>query len=87
MQFGKQIYPQEKIESALNIIESPWSRRDEKELKNWFNQDFLDFKKSEFLIERVNRSGLEGFIPPKRLDPIENSDIKLIVWMGISSDV
>ena len=78
--------PQEKIESALNIIESPWSRRDEKELKNWFNQEYLDFKKSEFLIERVNESGLEGFIPPKRLDPIDNSDIKLIVWMGISSD-
>ena len=77
--------PQKEIEKALNILESPWSRRDEKELKIWFTEELDGIHKAEFLTKKIISSGLEGFIPPKRLNPIDKSEIKLIAWMAINS--
>ena len=67
---------QKEIEKALNILESPWSRRDEKELKIWFTEELDGIHKAEFLTKKIISSGLEGFIPPKRLNPIDKSEIK-----------
>ena len=73
----------EDIEKALDILESPWSRRDEKNLKFWFEQDNFASNRATFLIEKILQSGLEAFICPDPLPPIEKHEIELIVWMAL----
>jgi SNF2 family DNA or RNA helicase len=75
---------QTEINNALDILESPWSRRDEGRLRNWFNGEETGVIKSKYLIDKIRRSGLEPFIAPEPLPPIDKEDIKLLTWMAIS---
>ena len=76
----------EKVEKALDIIESPWPRRDENLLRKWFSEEEGDKEKSISLIDKVLKSGLEPFIAPEPLHPIEKDDIKLLVWLAVESE-
>ena len=78
---------QEVLDEALNILESPWPRRDEQQLREWFESDESseNKEKSKKLIGKIRASGLESFRVPKPLPPIEEEDIRLIVWMGITA--
>ena len=74
------------IEKTLNILESPWSRKDEGLLREWYQSELEGTKLSKFLIEKILNSGLEPFIQPEPLPPIKEDDIKLIVWMAIEKE-
>jgi hypothetical protein len=74
---------QAKIERALDIVEAPWSRRDEGRLRSWYTSEDMGSKKSGYLIDKILKSGLEPFHAPEPLPPIEQEDIELLVWMAI----
>ena len=76
---------QAKIDQVLDIVESPWSRRDEGRLRQWFEIDKIGHKKSEHLIKEILNSGLEPFHAPKPLPGIQQDDIELLVWMAITT--
>ena len=76
---------QDKIDKVLDILESPWSRRDEGRLRRWFNNEETDAQKSAHLIDKILSSGLEPFIAPEPLPPIQEEDVELLVWMAISN--
>ena len=77
---------QDKIDKVLNIVESPWSRRDERHLRQWFEIDETGHKKSEHLIKEILKSGLEPFEAPKPLPGIQEDDIELLAWMAITAE-
>lgn len=72
------------IDKALDIVESPWSARDEGRLRKWFSENMDTREKSKYLVMKIIKSGLEPFIAPDPLPPISEEDIKLLVWMGIT---
>ena len=76
---------QHQIDKALDIVEAPWSRRDEGRLRKWFSAESEGKEKSKYLIDEIIASGLEPFKSPKPLPLISEDDIKLLVWMGISN--
>ena len=76
---------QGEISKALDIVESPWSRRDEGRLRRWFNTEGAGAKKSTYLVTKILESGLEPFIAPEPLPPIGEEDIELLVWMAIAA--
>lgn len=75
---------QDYVNRALDIVESPWQRRDEGRLRKWFETDEVGTKKAGLLIEKILGSGLEPFTAPEPLPPIKLDDIELLVWMGIA---
>ena len=73
------------VNRALNILELPWPRREEIMLREWFVESSRGgVNKSRFLIEKIGETGLEPFVQPKLLLPIELGDIRLACWMGLS---
>ena len=72
------------IDRALDILESPWPRRDEGHLRKWFNGEETGAVKSKYLIDKILGSGLESFIAPEPLPPIDKEDIELLTWLAIS---
>lgn len=76
---------QAQIDRALDIVEAPWSGRDEGRLRKWFTSELDGKQKSQYLIEKILASGLEPFIAPEPLPPIKEEEIELLVWMGITN--
>ena len=76
---------QDAVDRALNIVETPWSRRDEKMLKDWYESDpgLPPVELSKRLAEKINNSGLEPAYPPDPLPPIQQEKINPLVWMAI----
>ena len=76
--------PEERMKQALDILESPWPRREEVLLREWFDAGEREGGAlSRFLIDRVLETGLEPVVPPQPLPPISHEDIELLCWMGI----
>ena len=73
----------EKLDTVLDILECPWSRRDEAKLREWYNSNLTGLEKSTSLIGNILKSGLEPYIAPEPLPPIVQDDINLIVWMAV----
>lgn len=79
--------PQEKVHRALDILESPWPRREEIMLRAWFDshkERGADGAAS--LVEEVLITGIEAVVLPEPLPPIELEDIELLCWMGIEAE-
>lgn len=73
------------VTQALDILESPWPRREEIMLREWFaDLSRAGIEKSRFLITKIGQTGLEPFVQPKLLPPIKREDIQLVCWMGLS---
>lgn len=72
-----------KLSEALDILESPWPRREENLLREWL-QEKLDPKQ---LVDKILDIGIEPFMAPAPLPPIEPSDIHLVVWMEVRASV
>jgi len=54
-------------------------------LREWFVEGSRGgVNKSRFLIEKIGETGLEPFVQPNLLPPIELGDIRLACWMGLS---
>jgi SNF2 family DNA or RNA helicase len=79
-----QDFEKEKIYKALDILESPWPRRDEVLLRQWFEENLPNLEKTKFLIEKINSSGLEPIHTPEPLPPITIDEVELLVWLAVS---
>ena len=78
---------EERLTRALDILESPWPRREEIMLRIWFeSQEHEGSALSRFMIDQIYESGLEPARPPPPLPPISQDDIELLCWMGVESD-
>ena len=78
---------QEQLHRCLDAVESPWSRREENQLRIVWNQDFdSPGEKSKALVDEIERIGAEPFQPPDPLPPIEADEIHLICWMAIERE-
>ena len=76
----------DRLNKSLDILESPWPRRDENLLRSWFETDLNNQEKSRFLIESIIQSGLLPSQPIEPLPPILEDDIELLVWIAIKSN-
>ena len=75
------------INKALDIVESPWPRRDETLLREQFNDDNDKGKeKTKRLINWIINTGLEPAGSPELLPPISKEDVKLICWLAVTSE-
>ena len=77
---------------ALDILESPWPRREQTELRKIFNQSVNDVTVpkvtlSENLVEYIHSTGLEPSQIPPPLPEITLDDIKLMCWMAIEPEI
>lgn len=78
--------PEKRMIHALDILESPWPRREELMLRNWFEDgEHQGRVRSRFLIDHIHDTGLEPAEPPQPLPPIGRDDIELLCWMGIET--
>lgn len=74
------------VNEALDILEAPWPRREELMLRDWFNAEGATaVEKARVLVSNIRKTGLEPFNQPQLLPPIEEADIELICWMGVSA--
>lgn len=83
--------PSNDIRGALDILESPWPRREQTMLREWFKaanyQDQpKDHELSYDLVNNVLNTGLQPSQPPPPLPLIEKDDIKLLCWMAIECE-
>jgi hypothetical protein len=73
------------VNSALDVLEAPWPRREEILLRDWFHDDAVSgVDKARMLVARILETGLEPFNQPQLLPPIELTDIRLVCWMGLT---
>lgn len=74
-----------RVVRALDILESPWPRREELMLRGWFSDKArAGVEKAQYLIDRILETGLEPFNEPPTLPPIRLEEIELICWLAIS---
>ena len=66
------------VERALDIVEAPWSGRNEGRLRKWFTEELEGNEKSHYLIDKILASDLESFIVPGPLLSINEGDIELL---------
>ena len=90
-QFIRDNTPQDADEAeltrALDILETPWPRREETMLRDLFErQDLATGGKSKAVIEFVLKTGLEPFIAPDPLPPIEEEDVQLVAWIAMENE-
>ena len=75
-----------KMKQALDILESPWPRREEVMLRGWFESDeHKGVALTSFLVEKIIDTGLEPPGLPRLLPPITREDIELVCWIGIDT--
>ena len=75
------------VHTILDVLESPWPRREEAMLRGWFNSsEYQDAALARFLIGQILETGLEPSAPPRLLPPIKHADIDLLCWMGIECE-
>ncbi|HZR77009.1 helicase-related protein [Bradyrhizobium sp.] len=74
-----------RITQALDVLESPWPRREEIMLREWFNDETrTGTEKAAYLIDRVLETGIEPFREPPTLAPIRMDEIELVCWMALT---
>ena len=77
----------DRVHRALDILESPWPRREEIMLRGWFVSDaHQGAALAGFLIDQILETGLEPTEPPPLLPPINQDEIELLCWMGIEPE-
>ncbi len=77
----------DRVNEALDILESPWPRREEIMLRGWFDSsEHYDSSLARSLIDKILDTGLEPTQPPPPLPPIDKEDIELLCWLGIDCD-
>lgn len=78
---------EDRVNRALDILESPWPRREEIMLRGWFeSSEYHGSQLTGFLINQILETGLEPPEPPPPLPPITPEDIDLFCWMGIERE-
>ena len=74
----------DRITRALDILESPWPRREEMLLRGWFESAESEHPPSlaDDLVKQILGTGLEPAVPPRLLPPIERDDIEVLCWLA-----
>jgi hypothetical protein len=71
------------VNQALDILETPWPRREELLLRGLFaDEAHAGVEKAKRLVACILETGLEPFQQPPLLPPIAEEDIQLVCWMG-----
>ena len=79
--------PEDRVTRALDVLESPWPRREEIMLRGWFESDeHRGTDLARFLIDRILETGLEPVEPAPPLPPISQNDVELVCWMGVEPE-
>jgi Helicase conserved C-terminal domain len=74
-----------RITQALDVLESPWPRREEIMLREWYDDETrTKIAKAAYLIDNILETGLEPFREPPTLAPIRLDEIELVCWMALS---
>lgn len=77
----------ERLTKALEILESPWPRREEMMLRDLFSDEgAVGAGQAARIIEFVIRTGLEPFVAPDPLPPIDEGDIDLVGWIALEGE-
>ena len=75
---------QNELDLLVESIEAPWGVRHERAIKEVFNPEAEDPSvASAALVERVRELGLQPFVQPEPLPPIQEEDVVLICWLGV----
>lgn len=75
---------QDDLRDILNALEAPLERRTERQIREVFRQETDDnYQISADIIAKVIELGLQPFVPPDPLPPIDEEEVQLIVWMAI----
>ena len=78
---------EDRMNRALDVLESPWPRREEIMLRGWFESaEYEGAFLSRSLIDQIMETGLEPTVPPPPLPPISQEEIELLCWMGIECE-
>ena len=78
---------QARLFKVLDSVETPWSRRDENQLREAWNSEFTSAtEKAAALVKRIEEIGVEPYEPPTPLPPIEQKEVNLICWMAITAE-
>jgi hypothetical protein len=77
----------ERVSRSLDILESPWPRREEALLRERFrSRAGSAVSRSAHLVEWVIATGLEKFEPPAPVPPISLEDVRLVCWMAVAPE-
>lgn len=76
---------QDEIDKAIEAIEAPWGVRIEKVIREAM-EGASGVAASEAIVEKVRLLGLQPYKAPAPLPPIEEEDIELVCWMGVSRE-
>lgn len=80
---GLSLEDQDRIAEAL---EAPWGIRQERRLREVFRPEDADgVRSTERIAEVVQELGLQPWKAPEPLDPIDEDEIDLVVWMGVQA--
>jgi len=72
---------------ALDVLESPWPRREEALLREQFrDREGLPSERSARLVEWVLATGLERAEPAAPLPPVRADDLRLVCWMAVTAE-
>lgn len=72
---------------CLNILESPWPRREEALLREQFrDRSGAPSARSNRLVDWILATGLEPFEAPAPVPAIETSDVRLVCWMAVTAE-
>lgn len=75
---------QAELDRLVESLEAPWGGRIERSISG-----SMDGKSGQAcslaIIERIHTLGLQPYVPPAPLPPIEEDDIHLICWMGVET--
>ena len=76
----------QRINESLDILETPWPRREEILLREQFQAEApSEAEKVRRIVAFIHDTGFEPVTQPPLLLPIELEDIQLVCWMGIAS--
>ena len=77
----------EERDRVADALEAPWGIRQERRLREVFTAYQDDpGELTRRIAEVVVELGLQPWKPPEPLDPIEEDEISLVVWMGIRAE-
>ena len=76
----------DEIDRYLDIVETPWSRRESNLLREIYVSDLDNEEKMKDIFKLIDDLGIEASLNQEPLPIIEKSDIHLISWMVISEE-
>ena len=77
----------DRVRRALDILESPWPRREEIMLRGWFNsEEYQGAELAKHLIDMIIDTGIESTATPPPLPPINEEDVELFCWIAIEPE-